>query len=523
MVICTSESNGTLVSVNGHNGDGHNDDGGRKCRHHRLDGCDFQQSSASSVFPQGACAALLEPTALYLPSSSVRRPRRRQQQQQKSSADYCFYEESDVIGDHGDEEEKLPGYVSTASCWGSSSGSSSESYDSDCDDDDDDLLFLDPLEEGFHGQQERLYLPADRAAGGREDLLPVLPGCLEETRRQLLFEAPVLHLSNEDAAKQKKQKQPSYLYVCQREVAHAVPHQCDYLVTDRATTCHVLALHSTTMNASGTSSSGPTTPPLTSLCHLDGPGFDSCVRDMVEEHARHHNHQSDGNSTVLMDVHVVGGFDDPDGTSQELTTWLLGLLADIAGEYSRKETLRMTLRTFAATIHNTDTSRCCDRGGPICRGVAVDTTTGEVRPARVDRDAMGPCTTLREVRLMLDGGGKDCKLSLVHDQRSNFLRVDPVVHDPAACPGLVETARALLSIRDDDVLLAHTSTSPDYEDRPDFCTSIRDCLALIVAGIGVPRGLKFRRRVVSASAGGRRDGGIAKSGNNQWRQVGTLF
>ena len=87
------------------------------------------------------------------------------------------------------------------------------------------------------------------------------------------------------------------LTVLQGEVAHASAEQTDVLVSAEATTCHIVALRSTTASNSTT--------PLASMAHIDQADvYDTCLDKMIQEHLAHHN--NNGKSTT---VEGAGGDD----------------------------------------------------------------------------------------------------------------------------------------------------------------------------------------------------------------------
>ena len=252
------------------------------------------------------------------------------------------------------------------------------------------------------------------------------------------------------------------LYVGQGEMAHAVPSQCDVIVSDKATTCHILALRSKTCSSS----------PLVSLAHIDGPCYEDSIREMIAEHKSHHGQlffdsseeekkEEIGQERIEMDVHMVGGFEDAKGSSREISTFLINLLARVAHE--ERTTLRMTLKTCAISSMNDNGYSC-----PIGRGMGIDLRTGEVFLAKVDDSAAGPALTLRSVRLW----GSRKQLSLIHTARSNKLVVAPFHFQPFL------EIDMLLKLPD-SVLLQCTSTSPDVEE-DDFCDNIRKSLRFML-------------------------------------------
>jgi len=358
----------------------------------------------------------------------------------------------------------------------------------------------------------------------RHDVLPCpLPPPLLESRDDLLFRgngngAGVRlfgggHATTTTTTTTKEEER--FVYASQQEIAHATPDQCEWLVTDRATTCHVLAARSYRRDddaPSSSSSSGPP-PPLSSLAHLDAAdrGYERCLSDMVRRHVEHHGrrppyHNDEGVCSsdaapgvvaavlpnIELEFHVVGGFDDceggGDGSSRELSNWLLLLLARLAARYSDSG-VRATLKTCVVGRWNT----APNGGGPIGRGLAIDTRTGRVQLARVRPEAVQPCPALRSARVFADSGDdladdendeidapgrrRRRRLACVHDERSDQL----VLVEPFELRRDEESdanARILLSLPD-SLLLKYTSTSPEFEDG-DFCDSMRACLNLLL-------------------------------------------
>ena len=289
------------------------------------------------------------------------------------------------------------------------------------------------------------------------------------------------------------------LYAGQREVAHAVPLQCDVIMSDKATTCHILALRSV-------SSRGV---PLASLAHIDGTSYEACIRAMVLRHLHHHQmddslitqqgeekkdtggDENDGDTNLMeLDVHIMGGFEDRDGTSRNISNWLLRVLADISTE--EKHRMVTTLRTCAISSINDD-----GHGGPIGRGLGIRLRTGDVFLASCDPAAAGPDSVLRSLRLWSNDNGQP-QLEVIHDEGLNMLKVSPFYFAPF--PEL----NSLLKLSDRR-LLKHTSTSPECED-DDFCPRLRRALVFLrdvpaerIFGMELNRTRHFKRIGLSNS------------------------
>lgn len=320
-----------------------------------------------------------------------------------------------------------------------------------------DLICDDALGEGFHScspqsveTRQPLYLPSKRDA---VDLCLRNNMLLMERCDELLSQPPVHYHRN---------SKQDVLYVAQGEVAHAVPSQCDVIMSDKATTCHILALRSTLADRST---------PFSSLTHIDSISYEECVRAMIQEHKSFHrtcteeekiDTDSCCDSKITLDIHIVGGFDDSKGSSREISNWLITLLASIAAE--EKDSLVITLQTCAISSMNDD-----GRNSPIGRGLAMDMKTGETFLARCDEQVAGPSIPLRSCRLW--SGNCPPKLHLIHTTYSNAICIEPFTYAP------FKELSSLLTLPD-DVLLKYTSTSPNCEE-VDFCQSIRSTLTFL--------------------------------------------
>ena len=265
------------------------------------------------------------------------------------------------------------------------------------------------------------------------------------------------------------------IYVAQGELGYVLPTQADVIVSDKATTCHILALRSEAGDSS----------PLASLAHIDSTSYEDCIRKMFVEHLKHHRATESNHRDwkVRIEVHIMGGFDDEGCASRKISCWLMTLLAAIADEY--KDTSKVVLRTCAISSMN-------DNGysSPIGRGLGLDTRTGEPFLAKVDCEVSGPSPALRAARIWSGSGAS--KLSVIHTHVSSEIRIEPFSYSPF--PELGQ----LLELPD-HILLRYTSTSPDVEE-PDFCSSVRSTLRFLrdvkcysMFGSGLNKPLIFRR------------------------------
>lgn len=330
-------------------------------------------------------------------------------------------------------------------------------------------IYLPTDEFSFDDECEQLYLPLNTRA---DHYLKNIPQ-LMDGRDELLACAP--RVFNKDSFER-------IVYVAQGEVGHSLSSQCDILVSDKATTCHILAFRSK-LNGNV---------PLTSLTHIDGASYESCIRAMVGEHVLHHRSSVEEekksedfsiSEKIDFEIHVMGGFEDPDSSSLGISAWLMGLLVRIGEE--QKDTLKMILRTCAISAMNDNGFEC-----PIGRGLGIDLHSGNVFLAKVEEEAAGPEVCLRSVRLW--SGVESRELSVIHSSRCNHVTVFPFEFKSFG------QINQLLRLSD-EVLVQYTSTSP-YVEEPYFCKSIRGSLKYLkektcqqVFGPAVNQPLVFQR------------------------------
>lgn len=326
-------------------------------------------------------------------------------------------------------------------------------------------LYLPADDFGDDLSQQQIYLPV---AGRLDQYVKHLPEIVEGCD-QILANEPVIY---------DEQSTERIIYVGQGEVAHAVSRQCDILVTDKATTCHMVALRSESTNM----------PSLTSLTHIDDTAYESCIRTMISEHLVHHHGRFEEekkedidflDDLIQLKVHIVGGFEDADGASSNISNWLLKLFAELARDF--KDSIKMTLETCAVSSLNDNGYQC-----PIARGLAIDLRSGEVFLAKSNQSV--PAAQLRAVRIW--SGLKS--LSVIHTGSSNDLRVGAFSYTP------IPEMKQLIELPD-HLVLQFTSTSPDVEE-DGFCASVRSTLRYLLEvpcteafGLSVNQPLVFRR------------------------------
>ncbi len=309
-------------------------------------------------------------------------------------------------------------------------------------------IFLPANDFDLEDDSQPIYLPI---SGRCDEYLKHIPEIVERCDELL---------ANDPVAFNEKSNRQRILYVGQGEVAHALPLQCDVLATDKATTCHMLALRSESQHHI----------PLTSLTHIDDTTYESCIRSMVIEHLSHHQDRFQdekkeemnfSDNRVMLQLHLVGGFEDADNTSSNISNWILRLFAELAKDF--KESMKMTLQTCALSSLNDNGYRC-----PIARGLAIDLRSGNVFLAKVDERLTGPAADVRAVRVWSELKS----LSVIHTSSSDGIRIDAFSYSPL--PDMKQLLRL-----PDELLLKFTSTSPEVEEQG-FCDAVRSTVHFLL-------------------------------------------
>jgi hypothetical protein len=281
------------------------------------------------------------------------------------------------------------------------------------------------------------------------------------------------------------------LYVAQGELAHCTPVQADLLVSDRATTCHILGLRSSFVSTT----EATTHEILCTLAHLDSTMYTECIRDAFQSHYDYHYQRYSRNFKsksiepwIELDIHIVGGFKDDARTSGPMSVWAINLLADMADQYYlRSPRMKMILRTACITAANHDNTS----GGPVVRGMAFDCRTGKIYSAHCVHPC--PAITLRMAKVWVRGhSSKNCdaislsKLSVIYTHLANSISIESLFPNGRLCcfcgflqHDMRQQFDQLLQIRSYKLLLKYCSTSPEHEEE-DFCTSTRTSFQYIL-------------------------------------------
>jgi hypothetical protein len=270
------------------------------------------------------------------------------------------------------------------------------------------------------------------------------------------------------------------IYIHQREVGYVSSLQYNQngalLCSDSATTCHLLALRSTSLRDTPhlKNSSSSTQLALGSLSHLDSIGQEDCIRKMITTHVQFHsqNNNYSNDNKPIMEIHLAGGFNDERGHSAETTDYLLNLLSDLAFEY--KDRIRMKLSTCIVSTLNdtkhmgmmtTTTMSQEEQSRHVVGGMSLDVNTGKLTLLHsIDDELRGPDSTLRHVRLW-SSSPQVKNVSTVHRPTFEGVTIEPFYYEPF--PDM-ETFENL----PDELILEYTSTSPHCEPY-DFCNVTR--------------------------------------------------
>jgi hypothetical protein len=294
--------------------------------------------------------------------------------------------------------------------------------------------------------------------------------------------------------------------VLQGEIAHCAPSQADTLVSDDATTCHIVAIWSRYMISESKEGATLTKNAIDSLiatmAHIDQAGYEKCISDAVDEHVKYHSTQLIDSKTnkggrsplgvIEMSLHIMGGFNDHNGSSIAITHDILQTFAAVSRSYARTSVrsglprLQVTLETCAVVTANDDGTGC-----PLGRGLAMDVHTGKVFLAEVDNDAeyvsSNPMTTNSNDCCISSARGPACTLRSIRGWASAFLSSDreqmqrlSIIHQPISDSLVIEPFffashnyfNRLLELNDDQ-LLQQTSTSPGVE-KSNFVSRVRN-------------------------------------------------
>ncbi|XP_060774888.1 protein N-terminal asparagine amidohydrolase [Neoarius graeffei] len=230
------------------------------------------------------------------------------------------------------------------------------------------------------------------------------------------------------------------LYVQQREFAATIPADGSVSVigSEDATTCHLIVLRHTGSGA-------------TCLAHLDGSSTRTEVPLLVNAVMALSNPVKAGR----LELHLIGGFDDDNKTSHNLSREIL-----VAFQKQKEE---IHLETCCITDMNDVVTDGIHR--PIIYGIGVNVKTGEVFPAAFPHK--GPAEDLRSARSFTGG-----QIANVYDSSKEQLKICPCRWPPS-------TDLAFWLDQDDETILQYLSTSP-YAEPPHFVQHIKSTIRFLL-------------------------------------------
>ncbi|KAG8391319.1 hypothetical protein BUALT_Bualt01G0175500 [Buddleja alternifolia] len=252
-------------------------------------------------------------------------------------------------------------------------------------------------------------------------------------------------------------KNSKLVYIFQREFATVDPALVDLVGTDEATTCVGIAIRNC--------KSG-----MISMAHMDFPNVvDVGLSQMLSLVA-------DKDSDDLLDVHLIGGFDDISSqhsyldiksTHAKLEGYSYPLCAKII-DTLRNRSEKFQIRTLHVLGHNTK----WDSDGiayPIFHGFVVETSTGSIIPASFDGTSRCPDEVVRRIRVTaaFEDPNWTGRLLDTYNTKTDHFVIAP-------CTWTIRqkhTALMLQNLSDTEILLS-CSSSPSAEG-PDFVDNER--------------------------------------------------
>jgi len=228
------------------------------------------------------------------------------------------------------------------------------------------------------------------------------------------------------------------LYVGQKEVAVVAPGDNVKMIgSEDATTCHIVILRDVHTGVTG-------------LAHLDNEepnDFLTLEREVRDRKGvRQVTRELD---TLEYTVSILGGYDDENSTSEEITEMLLTVMQGLKARFI----LQLACTGPVNTVMKNDVC------WPRVYGGGVDVDTGEVFTAKFFYH--GPDTDIRSLRLHSRGA----TLHNIYDPYSGKIVIKPFAYR------VMPDAHLWLK-KADSFILKYCSTSPLVEP-PDFCEHIR--------------------------------------------------
>ncbi|XP_038059320.1 protein N-terminal asparagine amidohydrolase-like isoform X2 [Patiria miniata] len=215
----------------------------------------------------------------------------------------------------------------------------------------------------------------------------------------------------------------------------------DTLGSDDATTCHIAVLRHSGSGATG-------------LCHFDSCGTSQGVGDLVDRVSAL-SQDVDGR----LELHIVGGFKDDDGSSEELSRKLL----------SEFHKLPVDVYLLTACISGLNNIVKNGVNHPILYGVGVSVKTGEIFPATFAYK--GPDKQVRGLRHFIG----DEKVINIYNHTDHRLRISPYSYRHTDFPHA-----AFFLQQSDQTIRQYLSTSPDVEPQH-FAQQVKAAIAFFLS------------------------------------------
>ncbi|XP_060217016.1 protein N-terminal asparagine amidohydrolase isoform X2 [Lycium barbarum] len=240
----------------------------------------------------------------------------------------------------------------------------------------------------FHPNEERGKVHSDDSSSsqGHDILMDLMKHPVLASASSSLNEVAERKFSVSKDCNSSISRRNRCVYIFQREYATVDPALVDVVGTDEATTCVGLVIRN---QKSG----------MTSVAHLDSP--DVVDIGLAQMLAFVVNHSSD----AMLDVHLIGGFDDAspkhvNGITkghEELEGYSFPLCKKIVDSLA-KSNVKFQIHTLHVLGHNT---RRDSEGNayPIFTGFLMETATGSIVPANFDATTRCPDEVVRRIRV----------------------------------------------------------------------------------------------------------------------------
>ncbi|XP_075476466.1 protein N-terminal asparagine amidohydrolase isoform X1 [Primulina tabacum] len=291
---------------------------------------------------------------------------------------------------------------------------------------------------------------------GMDDLIALMKHPALVSASKSFKSMPERKISVDENRSSEVSRNCKWVYLFQREFATVDPALVDLIGTDGATTCVGVVIRNREKG-------------MISVAHMDFPDVvDIGLCQMLSL-------LSDRDSDSLLDVHLVGGFDDISSQYSDHSTksrtklegYSYPLCTKIIESLSNRNE-KFDIRTLHVLDHNTR----WDSEGiayPIFQGFVVETNSGKIVPASFDRTSRCPDEIIRSIRVTawFEDPNWTGRLLETYDTETDCFVIAP-------CAWTIWQTRAALTrqyLSDTEILLT-CSSSPSAEG-PDFVDDIK--------------------------------------------------